>query len=92
VNAGRKSKNRSKHDSKRAGSSNAEIRPLEYLLAAMNDNGAPMKRRLAIAKKIAPYFHAKLKPISPEELFTENFIEDGAETEDDADTDAEHRS
>ena len=40
--------------------------PLEYLLKVMNDERVPRMQRQAIARKIAPYFHPKLKPVPPQ--------------------------
>jgi hypothetical protein len=39
--------------------------PLEYLLDMMNDERVSRMQRQAIAKKIAPYFHPKPKPVPP---------------------------
>ena len=50
-----------------------EIDPLEYLLAQMNDASLSFKQRDAIAKKLLPYFHQRLKPLRPEEL--DDFVE-----------------
>jgi hypothetical protein len=44
-----------------------ERTPLEHLLALMNDSSLPPMRSQAIARRLAPYFHAKLKPISARE-------------------------
>ena len=44
------------------------IDPLKYLLKWMNDPSLSREQRGAIAKKLLPYFHHKLKPISLEEL------------------------
>jgi len=41
-----------------------ERTPLEHLLALMNDSSLPPMKSQAIARRLAPYFHAKLKPIS----------------------------
>ena len=41
-----------------------EHTPLEHLLALMNDSSLPPMRSQAIARRLAPYLHAKLKPIS----------------------------
>ena len=38
--------------------------PLSVMLEAMNDECLPAKERHRIAKKLAPYFHPKLKPAS----------------------------
>jgi hypothetical protein len=58
------------------------VDPLEYLLDAMNDERLTLMQRGAIAKKLAPYFHPKLKPISAEQA-AGNFgflgLEDGQE-------------
>jgi hypothetical protein len=43
------------------------VDPLEYLLVAMNDERLTPMQQLAIAEKLAPYFHPKLKPISAEQ-------------------------
>ena len=85
-----RSKNRSKRASKPIlGSNDREIMPLEYLLDAMNDDSVSLRRRDSIAKKIAPYLHAKLGRVSAEELSAasvgtnlENVIQDEADTED----------
>ena len=60
--------------------------PLEHLLKAMNDERVPRMRRQAIARKIAPYFHPKLKPVPPESAAyacastgSENWADDEAE-------------
>ena len=62
-----------------------ERTPLEHLLALMNDSSLPPMRRQAIARKLAPYFHAKLKPISAGEgLVTPTSAADEKAAEDEA--------
>jgi len=57
--------------------------PLEYLLAMMNDERLTRMQREAIARKIAPYFHRKPKPVAADTfafIDTENPAEDEAES------------
>jgi len=64
-----------------------EIDPLVYLLEAMNDERVPQMKRDRIAKKIAPYFHPRLKPMPAEQAaahFESIDVEDGQEYEDEA--------
>ena len=42
-----------------------EVTPLECLYNLMNDESLSRMQRQAIAKRLAPYFHPKLKPIPP---------------------------
>ena len=42
-----------------------ERTPLDCLLELMNDQTLPRMKRQAIAVKIAPYFHPKLKRLRP---------------------------
>ena len=46
-------------------SDTGEIIPLDYLLRLMNDETLSRMERQAIAVKIAPYFHPKLKRLRP---------------------------
>ena len=62
-----------------------ERTPLEHLLALMNDSSLSPMRRQAIARKLAPYFHPKLKPISAGEgLVTPTSAADEKAAEDEA--------
>ena len=62
-----------------------ERTPLEHLLALMNDSSLPPMRSQAIARRLAPYFHAKLKPISAGEgLVTPTSAADEKAAEDEA--------
>ncbi len=45
-----------------------EPTPLGYLFDLMHDKTVPHKQRMAIAVKLAPCFHRKLKPVRPAEL------------------------
>jgi hypothetical protein len=56
-------------------SEGGELTPIEALLDLMNDERLSHRQRDRIAKKLAPYFHPKLKSIPPEQLsyaFTPN--------------------
>jgi hypothetical protein len=59
----------------------SECTPLERLLALMNDRNQPPMRSQAIARAIAPYFHAKLKPVDAESLFAPTSAADKKATE-----------
>ena len=66
--------------------------PLEYLFELMNDERLSLMQRAAIAKKIAPYFHAKPKRVpatSAPAILTSSDVEDP--TEDEAEMIAERR-
>ena len=52
------------------------IEPRKYLLLWMNDGSLPCEQRGAIAKKLLPYCHHKLKPMSLEELEKRAFDEE----------------
>jgi hypothetical protein len=58
-----------------------ERTPLEHLLALMNDSSLPPMRSQAIARRLAPYFHAKFKPISAGEGLVTPTDEKAAEDE-----------
>ncbi len=45
-----------------------ELTPLGYLFDRMHDETVPHKQRMAIAVKLAPCFHRKLKPVRPADL------------------------
>jgi hypothetical protein len=65
----RKSKNQSTVGARPAGkiadSEAGELTPIELLLDLMNDERLSHRQRDRIAKKLAPYFHPKLKSIPP---------------------------
>src|SRR5215469_10105423 len=52
-----------------------EVTPLECLYNLMNDESLSRMQRQAIAKRLAPYFHPKLKPI-PAGQFSYDTTED----------------
>ena len=59
------------------------IDPIDYLLAQMNDNTLPPRLRAAIAKKLLPFLHQKLKPLCSDELYDDTAdVEAGSETDD----------
>ena len=57
-----------------------ELTPIDYLFDLMNDETVPDRQRDAIAEKIAPYFHPKLKRLPAREL-PDTFIADSIDTE-----------
>jgi hypothetical protein len=73
-------------------SDTGEITPLEYLLRRMNDETVSSMERDAIAVKIAPYFHPKLKRPRPGELpYDDPFILDDETDNLGAESDAHER-
>ncbi len=90
MRTGRRSTKRSKRASTTDRWSNSiEVKPLQYLLEALNDDSVPAKLGDAIAKKLLPRFHEKLRPISHEEVLEAAICEAEAE---EADTAAERRA
>jgi hypothetical protein len=82
LSAGKRSKTRRRKTSvaatpaeRHALSNGGELTPLECLYNLMNDESLSRMQRQAIAKRLAPYFHPKLKPI-PAGQFSYNATED----------------
>jgi hypothetical protein len=70
LSAGKRSKTRTRKTSvgatpaaKHALSNGDELTPLECLFNLMNDESLSRMPRQAIAERLAPYFHPKLKPM-----------------------------
>jgi len=71
-------------------SDSGEIIPLDYLLRLMNDETLSRMERQAIAVKIAPYFHPKLKRLLPGQVpYDYPFIVDDPTDDLDAASDAQ---
>ena len=69
-----------------------ERTPLDCLLELMNDQTLPRMKRQAIAVKIAPYFHPKLKRLRPGQVpYDYPFRRDEPTDNLDADSDAQQR-
>ena len=71
-----------KRPGKIAVSGGGELTPLGYLFYLMNDETLPDRQRMAIAKKLAPYFHAKLKPVRAGELPYASILNEPTDIED----------
>jgi hypothetical protein len=89
LSAGKRSKTRRRRTpvaatpaAKRALSNGGELTPLECLLDLMNDESLSRMQQLAIAKKLAPYFHPKLEPVPPGQLSYSSLPDDPADDED----------
>ena len=68
-------------------SEKGEISPIDYLFDLMNDERLSRMQQGAIAKKLAPYFHPKLKQIPPDQLhgrFARNDPTDNGDAESEA--------
>ena len=69
-----------------------EITPLDVLLRRMNDESLSRMERQAIAVKIAPYFHPKLKRLRPGQVsYDYPFRRDEPTDNLDAESDAQQR-
>ena len=73
-------------------SDRGEITPLDVLLRRMNDESLSRMERQAIAVKIAPYFHPKLKRLRPGQVpYDYPFRRDEPTDNLDADSDVQQR-
>jgi hypothetical protein len=71
-------------------SERGERTPLGYLFDLMNDETVPDRQRDAIAVKLAPYFHAKLKR-APARALPDTVIPNEPTDPEDAGSDADQR-
>ena len=55
--------NKIKADAIKAAASASNLRSLDYMLSVMRDPSASFKLRLAMATKLLPYCHARLKSV-----------------------------
>ena len=86
LSAGKRSKTRRRKTSveatpveRHALSNGDELTPLECLYNLMNDESLSRMQRQAIAKRLAPYFHPKLKPVPPGQFSYDTTEDEDAE-------------